>query len=156
MKGSYATVWWGVTRFRLPEKGNSNSHGARPAHLIISMIKWIQTSRLSMQNPSLFGVLRGWRSAGARPRAVLKKKDVPHSRRFHRATIRKIPSLVSQLSLENRQLTKQLAKIDNFQGGVDLRGWRSAGARQMAGLSLRGRRTPVRAFHHHISVRIRT
>jgi len=31
---------------RLPRKGNSNSHGARPVHLIISMIKWIRTIRL--------------------------------------------------------------------------------------------------------------
>ena len=38
---------------RLPGKGNSNSHGARPVHLIITMIKWIRTSRLSIQN-SLF------------------------------------------------------------------------------------------------------
>ena len=28
---------------RLPGKGNSNSHGARPVHLIITMIKWIRT-----------------------------------------------------------------------------------------------------------------
>ena len=32
------------------EKGNSNSHGARPVHLIITMIKWIRTSRLSINN----------------------------------------------------------------------------------------------------------
>ena len=30
---------------RLPGKGNSNPHGARPVHLIITMIKWIRTSR---------------------------------------------------------------------------------------------------------------
>ena len=35
---------------RLPGKGNSNSHGARPVHLIITMIKWIRTSRLSVNN----------------------------------------------------------------------------------------------------------
>ena len=35
---------------RLPGKGNSNSHGTRPVHLIITMIKWIRTSRLSMKN----------------------------------------------------------------------------------------------------------
>jgi len=35
---------------RLPGKGNSNSHGARPVHLIIAMIKWIRTSRLSIKN----------------------------------------------------------------------------------------------------------
>jgi len=35
---------------RLPEKGNSNFHGARPVHQIISTIKWIQTRRLSTKN----------------------------------------------------------------------------------------------------------
>ena len=35
---------------RLPGKVNSNSHGARPVHLIIMMIKWIRTSRLSIKN----------------------------------------------------------------------------------------------------------
>jgi len=35
---------------RLPGKGNSNSHGARPDHQIISMIKWIRTSVLSIKN----------------------------------------------------------------------------------------------------------
>ena len=35
---------------RLPGKGNPNSHGARPVHLIITMIKWIWTSRLSTNN----------------------------------------------------------------------------------------------------------
>ena len=34
---------------RLPGKENSNSRGARPVHLIITMIKWIQTSRLSIE-----------------------------------------------------------------------------------------------------------
>ena len=36
---------------RLPGKGNSNSHGAKPVHLIITiitMIKWIRTSRMSI------------------------------------------------------------------------------------------------------------
>jgi len=42
---------------RLPEKGNSNSHGARPVHFIISMIKWIRTSRLSIKN-SLSAIAR--------------------------------------------------------------------------------------------------
>ena len=35
---------------KVPRKGNSNSHGARPVHLIISIIKWIRTSRLSTKN----------------------------------------------------------------------------------------------------------
>jgi len=41
---------------RLPGKGNSNSHGARPVHLIITMIKWIRTSRLSIKNSLPLGV----------------------------------------------------------------------------------------------------
>ena len=48
---------WGQARkvdVRLPGKGNSDSHGARPVHLIITMIKRIRTSRLSIKN-SLFG-----------------------------------------------------------------------------------------------------
>ena len=34
---------------RLPGKENSNSHGARPVHQIISMVEWIRTSRLSTE-----------------------------------------------------------------------------------------------------------
>jgi hypothetical protein len=34
---------------RLPRKGDSNSCGARPVHLVITMIKWIRTSRLSIE-----------------------------------------------------------------------------------------------------------
>ena len=47
-----------VLDVRLPGRGNSNSHGARPVHLIITMIRWIRTSRLSTKN-SLSMVL-GW------------------------------------------------------------------------------------------------
>ena len=35
---------------KLPGKGNSGSHGARPVHQIILVIKWIRTSELSMKN----------------------------------------------------------------------------------------------------------
>ena len=35
---------------RPPRKGNSDPHGARPVHLIITMIKWIRTGRLSIKN----------------------------------------------------------------------------------------------------------
>ena len=35
---------------RLPGKGNSKSHGARPVHLIITKMKWIRTSRLSIKS----------------------------------------------------------------------------------------------------------
>jgi len=37
------TTWFGKVDVRLPGKGNSNPHGARPVHLIITMIKWIRT-----------------------------------------------------------------------------------------------------------------
>ena len=57
----FALVDWKVDA-RLPGKGNSNSHGAKPVHAIISMIKWIRTSRLSM-NHSL-SVARTFLSAG--------------------------------------------------------------------------------------------
>ena len=43
--------WSRGHRFALPPpKGNSNSNGARLVHLIITMIKWIRTSRLSIKN----------------------------------------------------------------------------------------------------------
>ena len=38
---------------RLPAKGNSISHDARPVHQIITMMKWIRTSRSSIKEPSL-------------------------------------------------------------------------------------------------------
>ena len=45
----------------LPGKGNPKSHGARPVHLIIWMIRWIRTSRLSItlytRSPAQFGTL---------------------------------------------------------------------------------------------------
>jgi len=44
---------------RLPGKGNSNYHGARPVHPIITMIKWIRTIRLSIKN-SLSAGADGW------------------------------------------------------------------------------------------------
>ena len=44
---------------RLPGKGNSNVCGARPVHLIITMIKQIRTSKLSMKN-SLFAWQGPW------------------------------------------------------------------------------------------------
>jgi len=40
---------------RLPEKRNLNSHSARPVHLIIKMIKWIRTSRVSIKNSLSLG-----------------------------------------------------------------------------------------------------
>ena len=42
---------------RLPGKGNSNSHGARPIHLIITMIKWIRTSRMPIKKSLPLSIL---------------------------------------------------------------------------------------------------
>ena len=47
---------------RLPGKGDSNSHGAKPVHQIITTIKWIRTRRLSVKNSlSLVVNFRGGR-----------------------------------------------------------------------------------------------
>ena len=43
------------TDIRLPAKGNPESHGAMPVHQIISRIKWIRTSRLSIKNSLSLG-----------------------------------------------------------------------------------------------------
>ena len=42
--GAFTSQVW------LPGKENSNSHGARPVHLIITMLQWIRTSGLSIKN----------------------------------------------------------------------------------------------------------
>ena len=50
----------GARKVDAPGKGNSNSHGARPVYLIITMINRIRTSRLPIKN-SLSAVLRARR-----------------------------------------------------------------------------------------------
>ena len=35
---------------RQPGKGKANSYGARPVHLIVTMMKWTLTSRMSIKN----------------------------------------------------------------------------------------------------------
>ena len=49
---------------RLPEKGNSNSHGARPVHQIVSMIKRTRNRRLSTKNSLLVRTLHVEDTAG--------------------------------------------------------------------------------------------
>ena len=51
-------AWPRKVDVRLPGKGNSNSHGARPVHLIITMMKWIRTSRLSIKDSLSRGQVR--------------------------------------------------------------------------------------------------
>ena len=67
LKGHLARVRRGIgtkkirkVDVRLPEKGTSNSHGARLVHLIITMIKWIRTSRKkSLCSGTLYKPKRG-------------------------------------------------------------------------------------------------
>ena len=51
-------------------KGIAGAHGAKPVHLIITMIKWIRTSRLSINNSLSLTLYRdpwwGWRCAWRR------------------------------------------------------------------------------------------
>ena len=54
-RSEHAVRYWRVD-VRLPGKGHSNSHGARPVHQIITMIKWFWTCRLSIKN-SLSAIL---------------------------------------------------------------------------------------------------
>ena len=61
---------------RLPGKGNSKSHGARPAHLIITMIKWIRTSRLSIKI-SLSGIPATRRGSVRSAARILRFERVP-------------------------------------------------------------------------------
>ena len=43
-------AWRRKVDVRLPGRGNSNSHGARLVHLIITMITWFRSSRLSIKD----------------------------------------------------------------------------------------------------------
>ena len=66
---------------RLPGKGNSNFHGARPVHLIITMITWIRSSRLSTTNSFSLHLLAGRaRDAARQP---LEQQPAPHRSHHH-------------------------------------------------------------------------
>jgi len=45
---------------RLPGKGNSNHHGARPVRRIILMMKWIWTRMVSIKNSLPLTRRRAW------------------------------------------------------------------------------------------------
>ena len=62
---------------RLPRKGNSNSHGARPAHQIITIIDWIRSSRLSIKNSLSAGVQKRGEapSVGRRAATLLRRRQ---------------------------------------------------------------------------------
>ena len=59
----------------LPGKENSNSHGAKPVHQIISMIKWIRTGRLSTKNSLSLNVSEAYQHDVA-PDGVSRKRIV--------------------------------------------------------------------------------
>ena len=60
---------------RLPGKGNSKSHGARSVHQIITMIKWIRTSRLPIKkSPPV-----RWRCWSSLRRCALAAPRTPRS-----------------------------------------------------------------------------
>ena len=45
---------------RLPGKWNSNCHGARPVHRIISVTRWFRTNRLSIKKSLSQGLRTHW------------------------------------------------------------------------------------------------
>ena len=52
---------WAVD-VRLPGKWDSDSHGARPVHLISTMMQWFRTVGCEYRSLSLGGALRGART----------------------------------------------------------------------------------------------
>ena len=82
-----------------------NSHGARPVHLIITMIEWIRTSRLSIKN-SLFQAVRpepktkkGLNDGPKTPEAIKPEGDVAQDR----MTVHTNKGLSISLSLTHTQ-----------------------------------------------------
>jgi len=61
-----------------------HSHGARPVHLIITMIKWTRTSRLSIKNSLSGPQLAGFRRAPVQIRGGSKGTFVPTLREVGR------------------------------------------------------------------------
>ena len=60
---------------KLPGKGNSNSRGARPVHLIITMEKWTLTSRLSINNSLSLYQIRSTADSGTGTRNRAKERE---------------------------------------------------------------------------------
>jgi len=71
--------FWGM--FRLPGKGNSIAHGARPVHLLITMTKWIRISRLSIEPLSVLSGVQSGTAAQSCKVVVLKLRTVPSGQR---------------------------------------------------------------------------
>ena len=66
---------------RLPEKRKSKSRGARPVHKIISIIRWIRTSRLSIKN----SLVEAWGTPRERALPKAPLSQAPSPKGFHRA-----------------------------------------------------------------------
>ena len=52
---------------RLPAKGNANPHGARPVHLVVTMMKWFRTSALLIKNSLATGQKKRHRNLTSDP-----------------------------------------------------------------------------------------
>ena len=97
---------------RLPGKGNSTSHGARPDHLIITIIWWIRTIRLSIKN-SLYQLktLNARKVEYRKGSSTMSSLSADHSRNLKPQTreIQQSVSLEYEPSLGPRNSTRNLA-----------------------------------------------
>ena len=90
---------------RLPGKGVSNGcGGARPVHIIITMIKWIWTSRLSIKNSLSLEV-------GER---VVHRRNQPSRTWFRRGLVFKAHRLLYHSTLGLRAIQKKKKKVENL------------------------------------------
>jgi len=92
----------------LPGKGNSNSHGARPVHLIITMIKRIRASKLSIKNSLSAREGRRFCKATALLARFFLLKSTPHEN--------------SQLQNSSLPLGQRCVQRGQFLWGVDFSG----------------------------------
>ena len=142
----FRSAWYMKVDVRLPGKGNSNSHGARPVHLIITMIKWFGTSRLSIKNPEA-GARTGTGWTGPRPKRETRgKKRNPKSES-------RIPNP------ESRKQMRVWALAGLGHNWLERQSWpHHAGRRYMPGyeptLSHTHTHTPRRATLHARSARV--
>ena len=93
---------------RLHGKGNSNFHGARPVHQIISMIEWIRTSRLSIKNSVSVRVYRDRRGLGGeQARGAGGAGDGQRGRQPYHVARRADPHLHQPPNIRRRAIVNQ-------------------------------------------------
>jgi len=86
----------------LPGKGSSNSHGVRPVHLIITMIKWIRTSRLSINNSLSRAARGGCLRKNAQHLFLDDRKNLGSRGLGYRAIIKKETRLIPLFEVQTR------------------------------------------------------